>query len=101
MPSWVPTASPGRPPVACAQMARMWAGSSPAGYGSVTVVTAPDDIHRHGQPAVAGHRAANAVPPFTGRGHGGRLTRFPVGGFAALVEGAAGAHEDRQLVVEV
>ena len=39
--------------------------------------------------------------PFTGQRDGGGFAGFAVRGFAALVEGAAGAHQDGQLVVEV
>src|SRR6266571_8812112 len=41
------------------------------------------------------------VPPVARCGSSVGLMGFPVCGFAALVEGAAGAHEDGQLVVEV
>src|SRR5258708_31864507 len=40
-------------------------------------------------------------PPVGGRSRDVGLAGLAVGGLAALVEGAAGAHEDRQLVVEV
>src|SRR5262245_60882505 len=113
MASVLRTAITRRPPAARAQMARMWAGSSSARRALGIVLTQPGQVVVPGWQAagrvrqgLGGHgvtrrrvlRVVN-VPPLARSRHDSGLVRFAMRGLTALVEGTAGTHQDRQLVV--
>src|ERR1035441_3845229 len=83
----------------------MWAGSSPRPPKSNVIMASSRVIMHVSRWAGVGvgvvRVPAAHQPPAGRRGCGGSLVGFAVGHLAALVEGAAGAHQDGQLVVKV
>src|SRR5580658_4631640 len=85
---------------AAVAMAHTWAGSTPTGNRSDAGIGGSGG-GRQNRRAWQHQVVGVGVKQFTGSRRDLGLVRLPVRGFAALVERAARAHEDGQLVVEV